>query len=285
MIIQQAYQKLLLALYQIYDTKEAANIANWVMENITNLSKMDRIINKNFALSSLQQQQLQSYTAQLLQHMPIQYVLGETWFYNFKLYVNEHVLIPRPETEELAECIVSSYLQKEINDSVYIMDIGTGSGCIAIALKKQIPKAAITAVDISDNALTVAKQNAATLQVDIDFKQFDFLDTSTWATLPIPTILVSNPPYIPLKEKVSIAKHVKDYEPTTALFVPNDNPLVFYEALAKFALQYMQPKSFLFAEVHADYGEAVYALWNKMGINAILKKDMQEKNRIIKAML
>lgn len=285
MIIQQAYRELLLALYQIYDAKEAANIANWVMENVTQLCKVDRIINKNFALTHLQRKQLQSHTIQLLQHIPVQYVLGEAWFYNLKLYVNSNVLIPRPETEELVEWINASYLQKEISKPIHIIDIGTGSGCIAIALKKQIPTATITAVDINNTAITIARQNANTLQADINFKQLDFLDTSTWSALPTPNILVSNPPYIPLNEKASMAKYVRDCEPATALFVPDDNPIVFYEALAKFALQYMQPKSFLFAEVHAYYGKDVYKLWTAMGLKAVLKKDMQEKSRMIKVIL
>lgn len=282
MTTQEAYQKLLLTLYTIYDTKESANIASWVMENVTHFSKLDRIMNKEIVLTDQQQQQLQDYTEKLLRHIPVQYILSEAWFYNFKLYVNEQVLIPRPETEELVEWVVSSYPQKKINEPMHIIDVGTGSGCIAITLKKQIPAATITAIDISAEALAVAKQNAATLLSSIHFQQLDFLDTATWTTLPTPDILISNPPYIPLKEKASISKHVKDYEPATALFVPDNNPLIFYKALAQFALKYMQPKSFLFAEVHANYGREVYALWTTMGLKAVLKKDMQGKNRMIK---
>lgn len=284
MIIEQAYKYLLTELYTIYDERESANIANWVIEHITGFSKIDRIINKQFELNASQQQQLENYTQQLLRHVPVQYVLQEAWFCNYKFYVDKNVLIPRPETEELVDWLVEDYQKKEKKE-FNIMDIGTGSGCIAIAIKKKIPSTKITAIDISNEALVVAKQNALQLKADIDFIQADFLNKNTWKQLPIPQILISNPPYIPLREKESIQNQVKFHEPNNALFVPDNHPLIFYEAIAHFALQYMSIGSLLYVEIHENYGKEIYELWENLGLNPELKKDMQEKDRMIKALL
>lgn len=284
MTIEQAYQNLLTQLYTIYDDRESSNITNWVIEHITGFSKIDRIINKQFELNTSQQQQLENYIQQLLEHVPVQYVLQEAWFCGYKFYVDKNVLIPRPETEELVEWMVKDY-QKEEKKELHIIDVGTGSGCIAIALKKKIPSTKITAIDISNEALVVAKQNALQLEVDIDFIQNDFLNKNTWNQLPIPSILISNPPYIPVKEKEKIRDQVKFHEPSNALFVPNENSLIFYEAIAHYALKYMKAGSTLYAEIHENYGKEVYELWKNLGLNPELKKDMQEKDRMIKAII
>lgn len=284
MILQQAYQHLLSQLNTIYDNREATNIANLLLEHITGFSATERIINKHSILNTLKQKQLEQYTQQLLQHIPIQYVLHEAWFLNHKFYVDKNVLIPRPETEELVEWVIAEYEHKK-NIPLHIMDVGTGSGCIAISLKNKIPSAQITTIDISSEALTVAKQNALQLKVNIDFLQTDFLDISQWTSLPIPDILISNPPYIPLQEKLTIQKNVKLYEPSTALFVPDNNPLIFYKAIADFAIQYMKPSSLIFVEVHEDYGKDVFMLWKKLGFNTTIKKDMQGKDRMLKVIL
>ncbi len=284
MNIQQARQQLLLQLQPIYSGREAENIADWVIEHITTFSKTQCIIHKEAELNISQQHQLQLYTSKLMEHMPIQYVLGEVWFYGYPFYVNKHVLIPRPETEELVDWIIKT-VQNTTHKPVSIMDIGTGSGCIAISLKGSIPAATVTAVDISDDALAVAQKNASKQKVNIDFLKADFLDSSIWQQLPTPQILVSNPPYIPYKEKEGMKENVKEYEPNDALFVPNSNPLIFYEAIANFALQHMHPDSLLFVEVHENYGKDICILWKKMGFGVVLKKDMQGKDRMIKASL
>ena len=158
MTINTAYNQLLYQLYELYDDREAANIADWVIEFITNQKRVDRIIYKNIPLNEAQVKQLQDFTDALLQHQPVQYVLHEAWFATMKFYVDDSVLIPRPETEELVMLVASCQLPVTGN-KLQILDIGTGSGCIPIALKKKLPIAEITAVDISENALAIAINN------------------------------------------------------------------------------------------------------------------------------
>lgn len=284
MTLEQAYQYVSKKINQIYDSRETANITHWVIEHITGFSKIDRIIHKHYILSSSQQKQLEQYIKQLLQHIPVQYVLHEAWFLDQKFYVDKNVLIPRPETEELVQWVVSEYQYKK-NIPLHVIDVGTGSGCIAISLKKKIPLAQITAIDISNEALAVAKKNAQLHKGDIDFLQIDFLDKSQWKSLPIPDILISNPPYIPIYEKQTMNKNVKNYEPSNALFVPDEEPLIFYKTMINYALQYMQKNSVLYAEMHEHYSHQVQALCNNVELKTTIKKDMQEKNRMIKVVI
>ncbi|WP_207492856.1 peptide chain release factor N(5)-glutamine methyltransferase [Aridibaculum aurantiacum] len=281
MTIQQAYQQVLLQLFDVCDDREAANIANMVIEHFTGQKKIDRIINKDLPVTTEQQRALETAGQQLARHKPVQYVLNEAWFYGIHFYVNENVLIPRPETEELVEWVVQD-MQKQ-HSAISILDVGTGSGCIPIALKKQLPGATIAAVDVSAEALQVAKQNAASNEADIDFHQLNILDTDEWKQLQVYDAIVSNPPYIKANEQEQMNQNVLAYEPHLALFVPDDNALIFYEAIAEFGKQHLQEKGRLYFEINEQLGEQVVQLLQAKGYkDVVLKKDMQGKDRMVR---
>src|SRR5665647_253952 len=183
MTTEQSYNDFLKLLIPLYESREAANITDWVFENVTGLKRLERSINKNVELADAYVQQLKKYLEELLQHKPVQYVLNEAWFYKMKFYVNEHVLIPRPETEELVEWVVLDVRSTKYDvrcEEFRILDVGTGSGCIAVSIKKELEYIDITAIDISKEALKVANKNADTLQAKINFLQIDFLNESLW---------------------------------------------------------------------------------------------------------
>jgi release factor glutamine methyltransferase len=291
MTVQQAYQQLLFQLYEIYDDREAANIADLVIENITGFRKIDRILNKQFPLNEKQPRQLQNFTSELLQHKPVQYVLHEAWFAGMKFYVDENVLIPRPETEELINWIIEDlplttrHLTLTTHNSLLtILDVGTGSGCIPIALKKKLSSPEIEAIDLSEQALNVAKQNAQTHNAKIKFKLVDILAKDSWQSLPMYDVIVSNPPYVKKSEASAMHAHVVEHEPHLALFVPDEDPLIFYKAIAQFGLMHLNKNGKLFFEINESFGAEVTQLLQQNGyINVEQKKDMQGKDRMIKA--
>lgn len=280
MTIQEAYKQIIFQLYSIYDDREAANITDMLIEYVTEFRKMDRLLNKNMILSQAQERSLLESTHELLRHKPVQYVLHEAWFMGMKFYVDEHVLIPRPETEELVEWILKE--QKVKNKKVKILDIATGSGCIAIALQKKLPGAITEAMDISAPALQVAKKNAVNLNADVDFKEVDILDESSWETFGQYNIIVSNPPYIKKSESAAMRLNVLQYEPVIALFVPDDDALVFYKAIGQFAKQHLTPGGSLFMEINEAHAEELIQLFTEMNFeNVTVEKDMQGKDRMI----
>lgn len=279
---QQAQKELITRLDPLYGSRESTVIADWVMEHLSGKKKLDRLAHKTEFLTPGAQQQLEQYTAELLQHRPIQYVLHESWFFRLKFYVDENVLIPRPETEELVEWVIAE--TASLPAPVTILDIGTGSGCIAVSLKSRLPAATVHACDISPGALAVAQRNATTHHTAIDFHLLDFLDEHKWQHLPDVRIIVSNPPYIPVKEKGSMAPHVVEFEPHQALFVNNDDPLLFYRTMIQFASHHLLPDGALFAEIHEDLAAGVKELFLNAGYQSIIiSKDMQGKDRMIKA--
>ena len=280
----------------IYEEQEAATIANMVLEHITGYTRLDRITKKEDGLTAAQTDRLQQYIHRLQRHEPVQYVLQEAWFYGMRLYVNNSVLIPRPETEELVQWIIDDtkasgkdvFIRRanEADESTQlkILDVGSGSGCIALALKKAMPKADVWGCDVSDEALTVARRNGADLNIRVDFVALNFLDAAQQLQLPIVDIIVSNPPYIPLKDKAQMQPNVVAHEPHTALFVPDNDALIFYKAIIGFAKKRLYDKGTIYMEIHEDLGEAVVLLFSEAGFqNVRLKKDMQGKNRMVKA--
>lgn len=250
------------------------------MERLTGSMKTERILYKNEPITSQEVIVLEQYAERLLKHEPIQYVLNECWFYGLKLFVDKNVLIPRPETEELVDWIIRNlkFPFKELK----ILDIGTGSGCIAIALKRKLRKAEVWACDVSEEALNIAKQNSSTLQADINFVQLDFLNEKERSQLPSFDIIVSNPPYVPEKDKEAMNKNVLEFEPHTALFVKDNNPLVFYEAIAKFAKSHLNKEGTLYCEIHESLGKETSGLFISKGFTTELKMDMQGKERMAK---
>ncbi len=282
MSIQEAYKKLLFQLYELYDNREAANIADMVIEFITGQRKTDRIIHKTIPLNFQQQEQLENLTQELLQYKPVQYVLKETWFSRMKFFVNEAVLIPRPETEELINWIIQDIKSNKIKVNS-ILDIGTGSGCIPISLKKKNELLSVSALDISEDALKVAAKNADDLHAGINFICSDFLDENTWNEFPVYDIIVSNPPYVKQSESETMRKIVIDFEPHLALFVTDEDPLLFYKKIARFGKDHLSKEGNIFVEINECLGEEVIALFKKEKYNAELRKDMHGKDRMLKA--
>ncbi len=284
MDLQDAQLQLTLQLTPLYGEREAGLIADWVMEKVTGRKKIDRLVHASEPLAAPVRQQYENYRDQLLAHRPVQYVLHESYFCGMNFYVDENVLIPRPETEELVEWAAETIASAQpASGPGPILDVGTGSGCIAIALAKKFPNLPSYACDISPGALGVAARNAAGLDVKIRFHQLDFLDTRRWPELPDIHWLISNPPYIPLAERAAMAPHVTDAEPALALFVPDSDPLLFYRALAGFARQRLLPGGSIFVEIHEDLASGAIELFKNAGFQqAILRKDMQGRDRMIR---
>jgi release factor glutamine methyltransferase len=291
MTTSQKYADFRKALTSIYNQSEAENITDWVFEHVTGKKKFERRnLGSNSVdpiletLSSEQILLLKNYLEDLENHKPVQYVLGEAWFYKRKFFVNKNVLIPRPETEELVEWIIKE-IKPEKKTSCSILDIGTGSGCIPVSLKKEMPGCQVSALDVSEEALEVAKRNANELDADVTFFLTNFLDEKEWETLPGYDIIVSNPPYIPISEKEMLDKNVTDFEPSVALFVEDKNPFIFYIKIAHFAKNHLTPGGKVFVEVHENFAGNVKSIFEKNGFAATIKKDIYGKERMIKACL
>ena len=285
MTAAQFYSLFLEKLVSIYDKREAENITIWVLENITGLKKWE-IRKSEGDLDSNVTLQLHKYLDELLQHKPVQYVLHEAWFYKMKFFVNEYVLIPRPETEELVSLIVHDVKNKNhdsADNHFNIIDIGTGSGCIAISLKKELPGYDIIAIDISEKALSVAGKNANDLNATVEFLEINFLDESKWNLLPKYDVIVSNPPYIPGKETNTMEKNVTDFEPSIALFVPDNDPLIFYKAICKFAHSHLHEGGSIYVEVHENYAGEVSNIFGRNDFRCEIIKDIYGKERMIRA--
>ena len=292
---EAAEQWLRRQLRTVYDESEANNIAAMAMEHITNAKKLERMQKQEEPLNVHQLHHLTEIEQRLLRQEPIQYVLGEAWFYDLKLYVDKHVLIPRPETEELVHWIISDVKTKGLNvfergateadvtTQLKILDIGTGSGCIALALKHKMPKAEVWGCDVSEEALNVARRNGSELDIRVDFQGVDILDEVQQRLLPTVDIIVSNPPYIPIKDKETMHANVLEHEPHLALFVPDNDALKFYKAITHFAKKRLHENGTLYFEIHEDLGDAVVALFESEGYNTELRTDMQGKHRMVKA--
>ncbi len=278
-----------------YGEVEAPKMAAMVMEHLTGWNDANRRLRRNEYLPGQQAQRLAEIHHRLMQHEPIQYVLEEAWFYDFKLYVNSAVLIPRPETEELVYWIVRDVTasgapvlqhgtaQADQTNMLKILDVGTGSGCIALALKRRLPLAEVWACDASDAALTVARRNGAELDIRVDFVALDFLDAAQRHQLPTVDIIVSNPPYIPAGESAAMPRNVVEHEPHMALFVPNDDALLFYKAILQFATERLYKNGAVYLEIHEELGADVCALFENAGFTTELRKDMQGKDRMVKS--
>ena len=286
MLMKEAYHILQSDLSALYDSREAANIADWVMEDVTKWTKSQRIIHHNQPLSDEQVDVLLHFKNELQQGRPIQYILGYSWFRGLQLKVNEHVLIPRPETEELIEAIKKYHVQhKHVGEiNLKAMDIGTGSGCIAIALQHEFADWEVWAVDTSATALLIAAENAKQLNLEIHFKQADILTDLKIDHLPVFDLIVSNPPYIPIENKEEITKQVLNHEPHLALFISNNDPLQFYKAIVKFSEFHLRRGGTLWFETHMDYANDVAIFLRENDYeNVFVLKDFQGKDRIVTA--
>ncbi len=282
MTIGLAQQELTAKLKTLYEDREAATITDWVMEHLTGRKRVTRVIDKMELLTEEVTNRLECITRELLSNRPVQYVLGESWFAGLRLMVNECVLIPRPETEELVNWLLADLKASNVvNHS--IIDIGTGSGCISISIKHKLPGTSIWAIDVSPGALQVARNNAEKLQTSIQFSEIDFLKEENWNQLPVFDFIVSNPPYIRQSEEKQMADNVLNFEPSIALFVPDNDPLLFYRKIALFGHSHLSPNGMIFLEINESLGKEVSSLFEKSGYSVILKKDLLGKDRILRA--
>ena len=269
----------------IYDANEVNSLCMMVLENVVDISSAKIKAFPETEISTPDSERITNILTRLATGEPIQYILGYTEFYGLTFKVNPSVLIPRPETEELVDWVISSVGSSELAVGKFL-DIGTGSGCIPISLKKKnLPGAEISAIDISPKALQTAKENAELNEVDINFIQEDILNPIHHSLLTTHySLIISNPPYVTLEDKKLMHTNVTDFEPHTALFVPEDDPLIFYKAIVNFASVHLEKDGLLFLEINETYGKQIVELLsNNEFINIELRKDMSGKDRMIKA--
>lgn len=274
----------------IYGKEEVQTFFFMLTEYYNAIKRIDLALNTELTIEDDFVLKYESALKALKNHEPIQYIIGQTEFYGLPFYVNENTLIPRPETEELVELILSntntnSQLENvEGNNQFNILDIGTGTGCIAISLGKQLPNASVSALDVSAKALEIANKNAQLNQVDINFIENDILKICNFE-LDSATkfdIIVSNPPYVRQLEKQQMQDNVLNHEPHLALFVEDENPLIFYRAITQFATKNLKPNGELYFEINEYLGKEMIALLEAFGFKNIqLKKDLFGKDRMI----
>ncbi|MBC7552804.1 MAG: peptide chain release factor N(5)-glutamine methyltransferase [Taibaiella sp.] len=278
---QQAFFSLRAGLQPLYDEREATAIAHGVVQHITGLDKIQRVINKDNTLNPGQQAGFDHALAELQRGMPLQYVTGTAWFMGRDFFVNSSVLIPRPETEELVQWVITDVANTE--GGPRIADIGTGSGCIAISIQQAIAGARVCGWDVSGEAIKTAQTNAAKHKATTDFIQADFLDERTWEGAGEFDVIISNPPYIPLNEKNTLHVNVAAFEPATALFVPEGDALLFYRALAAFGRLHLAAEGAIYCELDAAHAGACKILFEKEGYSAVLRQDIHSNWRMLKA--
>jgi len=278
--MQTALQYIQSELHGLYPETEIKSFGLLIIENLTGFTRTQIIVNKNTQFSIEQQHEIKKIVEKIKNNIPIQYILGETEFYGLPFKVNESVLIPRPETEELVEWILS---ENPVEERLNLLDIGTGSGCIAISLKNSSPDWSLDAFDISKDALLTATQNAILNGVNVTFSEVDILNPPAligrkW------DIIVSNPPYVLESEKSEILPNVLNHEPHLALFVTDNDGLLFYRHIAQFAKQHLKQNGQLFFEINRMLGKMTVDLLESMGFYTVeLRKDISGNDRMIKA--
>ena len=280
------------SLKHLYPTSEIDSFFFIILEEYMGFKRIDIVLKSDFNIDQKSLNLMQIATKQLEQEIPIQYIIGKTEFFGLPFNINKEVLIPRPETEELVERVIKevSLIKTYKTDSnetknekqLKILDIGTGSGCIAISLKKEIPSSKISAIDVSNEALRIAKKNALLNKVDINFIHLDILKTNNLDKLY--DVIVSNPPYVRELEKKEMKNNVLNNEPHLALFVDNKNPLLFYNKIAELAKNFLTKNGQLHFEINQYLGKETIKLLAEKGFKNIqLKKDIFGNDRIVTA--
>lgn len=279
------YKKIFLQeLSSLYDEQEIESFFYLTLEFYHNKKRIDLALDPNMEMDAMQILRWESVLVELKKDKPIQYILGETEFYGLPFLVNENTLIPRPETEELVEWIMESKNYEIQSKKLRILDIGTGSGCIAISLAKNIPNAKISAIDVSEKALNIAKKNAKINEVNVDFILKNVLETEVLEDTF--DIIVSNPPYVRNLEKAEIKPNVLEYEPHIALFVEDTDALLFYKKIAQLAKVNLSENGILFFEINQYLGKETIELLENLGFKNIqLKKDIYGNDRMISCCL
>lgn len=266
----------------IYESGELDTIIRYCFEAFTKVSGRDLQHNEG-TVSESELLKFNFAVKDLKKERPLQYILGKADFYGLEFTVNEHVLIPRPETEELVDLIIRDVKAAHSPAAISILDIGTGSGCIAITLKKNLPAATVSALDVSGKALQTARENAIKNNTEIHFIQGDVLSPALDFSSEKYDIVVSNPPYIRFSEKEQMKKNVLEYEPHLALFVESDDPLLFYRKIADLALKILKAGGEIYFEINEAFGKEAQELLVSKGFkNVMLIKDMSDKNRILR---
>ena len=292
MLLKQYKNHFFDSLKNIQHEQEIESFFFILTEYLHNLKRVDVALNPDFEISDAAIEKWNVILAQLQQEKPIQYITGEAWFYGLQFEVNENTLIPRPETEELVEWIIESQKSKVKSQKFEILDIGTGTGCIPISLKANLPHVNVSAIDVSEKALEVARRNAVSNKVEINFIQTNILEVEDLSQLQTPNfqlptsfdIIVSNPPYVRNLEKEEIKKNVLDYEPHLALFVEDTDALLFYRKIAQLALKNLAPNGLLFFEINQYLGKETVELLKNLGLKNIeLKKDIYGNDRMVKS--
>lgn len=265
-------------LSNLYSEREVRNILLLVLEDIFGFTRSELLISKEIVLSDDQLDQLDQISSRLQTGEPVQYLIGFTYFDDLKIGVAPGVLIPRPETEELVLWVHESVQQKK---NLKIEDWCTGSGCIALAIKNRLPDSDVTGMDISPEALEIALSNAKDLNLDVNFEFHDALNIGKVGKV---DVIISNPPYIPWVEKEQMHQNVTDFEPDLALFVPDENPLLFYRAIAEYAAKNLKENGLLFFELHENFGSETKTMVEQLGFDGVeVREDLQGKNRMLKA--
>lgn len=274
------FSKIVESISLLYEKPEAQSIAFFLLEDMFDVCRLDVLVNKEITIS---REKLEEACRRLAAGEPVQYVTRKAHFGELLLNVNANVLIPRPETEELARWIVERYAHCE---GLNILDIGTGSGCLAIWLAKNLKKANLWAVDVSEQALSVAKENAQRYSVEITFQQIDILAVEKNHFPVLFDVIVSNPPYVLPAEKATMRKNVLDYEPHLALFAPQDNPFLFYEHILKLGKQLLRSGGEVFFEINEQFPSEISQLFQRYGYLFIeCRKDFFEKPRMLRGTL
>ncbi len=269
-------------LLPVYDEKEIDSFFYITLEAFHQMKRVDLALQPGFELDGMQLLQWETVLHQLKEEKPIQYIFEETEFFGLSFYVNENVLIPRPETEELVEWILNSVSGLPKDRKIKILDIGTGSGCIAVSLAKNLPQAEVFAIDVSEKALEVARRNARQLEAPVTFWHKDILETTILPEMF--DIIVSNPPYVRHLEKEEISKNVLEFEPHLALFVEDHDPLLFYRKITELATKNLNRNGLLFFEINQYLGPEMQGLLENHRFTQIeLRKDIYENDRMTKA--
>ena len=263
-----------------YKLREINSFFFLLLENVKKWNRIDFNLQRLLVVDQEEELIFQNAIHSLKEEVPIQYIIGSVFFYDFSLKVNKSVLIPRPETEELVSLIENNYA---FNPPVNILDIGTGSGCIILALKKIFPTSECFAIDLSNEAINVAKENASALSLEVNFTVEDVFNVDLKNLF---DLIVSNPPYITLEERKNMSPNVLNHEPHSALFVYDKDPLLFYRSIAEIGLNNLNNNGKIYFEINEEYGHEVVSLLRELGyVNCMLIKDMQQKNRFVSAIL
>jgi release factor glutamine methyltransferase len=269
-------------LFDLYSEREIRFFFQAIVEHRLDLNSSELLLSDKLLFSESDLLYFRSVLKRLQSHEPFQYILGETFFYNIKILCDSRALIPRPETEELVDWVLDSL---EVKRAYNILDICTGTGCIALALKSKLLASKIYATDLSQDALALAKKNAISLNLSVDFLIENALlgDPGNFLSDSL-DVIISNPPYIPVKDKQYMEKNVLDFEPNLALFVSDDNPLIFYKAITEKANTCLKKEGLLFFELHEQYALETKELVQRFGFNSVeIKQDLQGKNRMLRA--